>query len=234
MAQNPLGNIQNRFNNNAVPFGRPSTGNTQRPPSPLKRATTFDEAIKILLESIKSQEPKNFNTLMPFFAAFDAYEGRDFSGWELQIIFPGVDPSVFAMVHERNSLSAKVKKDEIQLSFLMKELQFLDSSLIPQHLPKQSPYMTQQVSAVCSNLLARLAQNKHVQYQPSVAFDELFQKQPTADSRALDRVFRNDNVDTQMTDLPELVVYFSLSYTAVSFNKIQFCQGITPWKDNLR
>ena len=136
MAQNQLSSTQNKFSNNTVPFARPSTGNTQRPPSPPKRVSSFDEAVKILLASIKNREPKNFNSLIPFFATFDAYEGRDFSEWELQLIFPGVDSSVFEIIHEKNSQTAKIKKDEIQLSFLINEIQFVEPNLIRQQLPK--------------------------------------------------------------------------------------------------
>jgi hypothetical protein len=39
------------------------------------------------------------NSLSQFFTRFDDYKDRVFAGWELLIIFPGISPKTFEIIH---------------------------------------------------------------------------------------------------------------------------------------
>jgi len=194
---------------------------------------SFDDAIRQCYNSIQGQIPK-LPSLMNFFSKFDAYQGRVFSDWELGIMFPNVDRSAFSLIHDRNQQKSPVKSGEVQLEFLSAEIELTQPNLIRQNLPSVSSYLTAPVSQTCEQHLVKLSENREVQYKPSMAFEDLFKKQANVDFHTLDRAFRECSIMAQVSELTEVVAYFTMDRVSTSFNKIQFVQGIKPWVEKMR
>lgn len=76
---------------------RPSTGNSTKKLT----AVNFDNAISLVAGQISDSMP-GMVSLEAYFNGYDAYESRIFSSWELQMMYPKLDSSVFRMIHEQN------------------------------------------------------------------------------------------------------------------------------------
>lgn len=83
-----------------------------------------------------------------------------------------------------------MKAGEVQLEFLVAEIELTQPNLIRQALPTQSAYMTANVSPACEQSLIKLSQNKEIQYKPSMAFDDIFKRSQQVDYHQIDRAFR--------------------------------------------
>lgn len=179
----------------------------------------------MVYNSIQSQMP-NIPSLLNFFNKFDAYQGRVFNAWELGIMFPQLDPQVLENLYLKNQEKSPVKKGDVQLSFLIDEIELTQPNLIRQNLPKESAYLTANVSQTCEQSLIKLSQNREVQYNPSIAFDSLFKGIKNVDCHQLDRAFRDCGIMAQVSELSDVLAYFAMDRTSITFNKIQFTQGI--------
>lgn len=84
----------------------------------------------------------NAPSVLNFFNKFDAYKGRVYSDWELFVMFPGLDQSVFQLIHDTNSTKQAVKKGEINLSFLKDEIELTQNNLVRMELPPESAYLS--------------------------------------------------------------------------------------------
>lgn len=107
MNRPPTGGTINNANMNAT-MNRPATGGS-RPQTGQKQAKSSEDAIRLIIEYIQKKD-SSARSLRNFFFEYDLYEARVFEQWEMEFMFPQIDPSSFELIHKDNSARASLKQ----------------------------------------------------------------------------------------------------------------------------
>lgn len=122
-----------------------------------------------------------------------------------------------------------MRQDEIQLQFLVDEMELIDRNLVRYRLNQQSMYMTAEVSPNIESLLAQIAQTREVHFDPAHAFNQWFSGARNVDLRLLDRALKANRIQFELAQLPELMAYLTQDRIQSTFHLIHWNQGLKPW-----